>query len=83
MKNVIYFDEATEMTEEQLKELTVMCRPFVLVNDTRTTKEKLADLTNENLLSDMENDLKNFSRYIDPFNVMSKGWIWARWIRSN
>lgn len=53
------------------------------INDTRPLKMKLEDLTNENLLSDMENDLENFSRYIDPCKVMSKNWIWTRWIRSN
>lgn len=55
---------------------------MIYINDTRTLSEKLDDLTNDSLLSDMENDLKNFSRYIDPYGVMSKAWIWARWIRS-
>lgn len=53
------------------------------INDTRPLKTKLEDLTNENLLDDMLNDLANFDRYIDPHQVMSKGWIWARWIRSS
>ena len=83
MKNIIYYDEASTMTEAQLKELTVMCRPFVLVNDTRTLEEKLADLTNENLLSDMENSFENFKRDTDPYKVMSLSWLWSRWIRSN
>lgn len=83
MKNIIYYDEAQDLTEEQLKELTVMVRPTLFINDTRTTDEKLADLTNENLLSDMEHSFENFKRYTDPYGVMSYNWLWNRWIRSN
>ena len=53
------------------------------ITDTRPLKTKLDDLTNENLLSDMENDFENFKRDIDPYAVMSYGWLWSRWIRSN
>ena len=57
--------------------------PVVLINDTRTIKQKLADLTNENLLSDMEHSFENFKRDTDPYGVMSYKWLWSRWIRSN
>lgn len=53
------------------------------INDTRPLKDKLEDLTNENLISDMENSFTNFKREIDPYKVMSKKWLWSRWIRSN
>lgn len=82
MKNVIYYDEAQTLTEQQLRDLTIMVRPTVFINDTRTTEQKLDDLTNENLLSDMEHSLENFSRSTDPHGVMSDNWLWNRWIRS-
>lgn len=53
------------------------------INDTRPLEMKLEDLTNENLLSDMENSFENFKRDIDPYKVMSNNWLWSRWIRSN
>ena len=83
MKNIIYYDEAQTLTEEQLRDLTLLVRPITIINDTRTTEQKLDDLTNENLLSDMEHSLENFSRETDPYGVMSANWLWNRWIRSN
>lgn len=56
---------------------------LISINDTRPLKAKLEDLTNYGLLDGMVNDLENFSRYTDPYKVMSKNWLWARWVRSN
>lgn len=56
---------------------------MIFINDTRTLADKLADLTNENLLSDMEHSFENFKRDTDPYGVMSHNWLWNRWIRSN
>lgn len=82
MNGIIYYDEAQDLTEEQLKELTVMIRPQVFINDTRTTEQKLADLTDDSLLDRMQAGFTNFRRSTDPYGVMSHNWLWNRWIRS-
>jgi len=82
MKNVIYYDEAQTLTEEQLREITIMVRRTVFINDTRTLNEKLDDLTDDNLLDAMTADFANFRRETDPVGVMSHNWLWNRWIRS-
>lgn len=83
MKNIIYYDEAQTLTEQQLRDLTIMVRPTVFINDTRTTDAKLADLTDDSLLDRMQSGFTNFRRSTDPYGVMSHTWLWNRWIRSN
>lgn len=83
MNGIIYYDEAQDLTEEQLRELTVMIRPITFINDTRTLADKLADLTDDSLLDRMERGFADFRRYTDPYGVMSHNWLWNRWIRSN
>ena len=56
---------------------------MIFINDTRTTKQKLDDLTDDSLLDRMEAGFTNFRRYTDPHGVMSHNWLWNRWIRSN
>lgn len=82
MNGTIYFDEAQDLTETQLQDMLVLVRPRVLVNDTRTLADKLADLSNDNLLDSMERGYADFRRYTDPYGVMSDNWLWSRWIRS-
>lgn len=55
---------------------------MIFINDTRTTEQKLADLTDVNLLDNMERGFADFSRSTDPYGVMSDNWLWNRWIRS-
>lgn len=55
---------------------------MIYINDTRPLKDKLADLTNYNLLDSMEHSFTNFRRSTDPYGVMSHNWLWNRWIRS-
>lgn len=82
MNGIIYYDEAQTLTEQQLRDLTIMIRPTVFINDTRTTEQKLDDLTNDNLLDSMEHSFADFRRETDPCGVMSHNWLWNRWIRS-
>lgn len=52
------------------------------INDTRPLKAKLADLSNDSLIDDMIYDFEDYSRYIDPYKVMSYNWRWNRWLRN-
>lgn len=74
--------KAQPEADEQLRDLTIMVRPTVFINDTRTTEQKLADLTDDNLLDGMEHSFADFRRETDPVGVMSDNWLWNRWIRS-
>lgn len=55
---------------------------MIYINDTRPLNHKLDDLTDDTLLDRMERGLSQFSKYIDPFGVMSRNWLWSRWIRN-
>ena len=42
---------------------------MIFINDTRTTKQKLDDLTDDSLLDRMEAGFTNFRRYTDPDDI--------------